>query len=89
MTEDKRIKEYVNVTVKFKKDGSMIPVNIEWEDGKIYTVDRILDIRNAASLKAGGCGVRYLCKIMGTQTYIFFEEDKWFVERKTLCAEDS
>ncbi len=89
MTEDKRIKEYVNVTVKFKKDGSMIPVNIEWENGKIYTVDRILDIRNAASLKAGGCGVRYLCKIMGMQTYIFFEEDKWFVERKTLCAEDS
>jgi hypothetical protein len=41
-----------------------------------------LDIRRAASLKAGGCGVRYLCKIMGTETYIFFEEDKWFVERK-------
>ncbi|HOD92680.1 MAG TPA: hypothetical protein PLT91_06205 [Clostridia bacterium] len=89
MTEDKRIKEYVNVTVKFKKDGQMIPVNIEWENGKVYTVDRVLDIRNAASLKAGGCGIRYLCKIMGMQTYIFFEEDKWFVERKMPCAEDS
>lgn len=88
MTEDKRIKAYVNVTVKFKKDGSMIPVSIEWENGKVYTVDRILDVRNAASLKAGGCGMRYLCKIMGTQTYIFFEEDKWFVERKAQCAED-
>ena len=89
MTEDKRIKEYVNVTVKFKKDGQMIPVNIEWENGRVYTVGRILDIRKAASLKAGGCGVRYLCKIMGMQTYIFFEEDKWFVERKMPCAEDS
>jgi len=79
----------VNVTVKFKKDGQMIPVNIEWENGKVYTVDRVLDIRNAASLKAGGCGIRYLCKIMGMQTYIFFEEDKWFVERKMPCAEDS
>ncbi|HPB17913.1 MAG TPA: hypothetical protein PK870_09700, partial [Clostridia bacterium] len=71
------------------KDGQMIPVNIEWENGRVYTVDRILDIRKAASLKAGGCGVRYLCKIMGMQTYIFFEEDKWFVERKMPCAEDS
>lgn len=89
MTQDKRIKEYVNVTVKFKKDGSMIPVNIEWENGKVYTIDKVIDVRNAASLKAGGCGIRYLCKIMNKQTYIFFEADKWFVERKASCAEDS
>lgn len=89
MTQDKRIKEYVNVTVKFKKDGSMIPVDIEWENGTVYTIDKVIDVRKAASLKAGGCGIRYLCKIMDTQTYIFFEEDKWFVERKASCAEDS
>ena len=88
MTEDKRIKN-IECYVKLKKHGQMIPVNIEWENGRVYTVDRILDIRKAASLKAGGCGVRYLCKIMGMQTYIFFEEDKWFVERKMPCAEDS
>ncbi len=88
MTKDKRIKEYVNVTVKFTKEGIMHPLSIEWIDGKIYPVDKVIDIRNAASLKAGGCGIRYLCKIMGAQTYIFFEQDKWFVERKIPCVED-
>jgi hypothetical protein len=89
MKNDERVKEYVNVTVKFKKDGAMVPVDIEWENGTVYTVDKVLDVRQAASLKAGGCGIRYLCKIMGVDTYIFFEEDKWFVERKVSCAGDS
>jgi len=45
-------------------------------------VDRVLDVRPAASLKAGGAGTRYTVRIRGRQTYLFREEDRWFVERR-------
>jgi hypothetical protein len=41
----------------------------------------IVDRRRAASLKAGGVGIRYTCLICGGQHYLFYEENyKWFVE---------
>ena len=44
----------------------------------------MIDIRNAASLKVGGNGIRYTVRILGKQTYIFYDnnECKWFVEAK-------
>ena len=39
-------------------------------------------VKNRASLKVGGFGERYLIRINGQETYLFFEFDKWFVERK-------
>ena len=53
------------------------------EDGTTFEIDRILDQRRAASLKAGGAGIRYTCVINGHQSYLFYEENfKWFVEAK-------
>ena len=49
---------------------------------KRYPIDRITDVRYATSLKAGGCGIRYTCRILGKERYIFLEENKWFVEVK-------
>lgn len=46
----------------------------------MYEIDRVLDIRQAAALKVGGCGLRYTCRIRGQQTYLFLDEDRWFVE---------
>jgi hypothetical protein len=43
--------------------------------------DRVTNIRQAASLKAGGSGIRYTCMVHGRQTYLFYEEDRWFMER--------
>ena len=43
-------------------------------------VDRVLDIRPAASLRSGGAGLRYTCSIAGVPTYLFLEETKWFFE---------
>ena len=73
-------KEYVSVNATFQKDGSIIPKSIIWADGKIINIDRITNICNAASLKAGGAGIRYTCIISNKQTYLFLEKDKWFVE---------
>ena len=75
-------KVYVEVIVKFNIDGKMIPKSLRWDDGTIYEIDKILDERRAASLKAGGQGIRYLCRIHGKERYLFYEKPKWFVEVK-------
>lgn len=60
----------------------MTPLAIEWEDGHVYEIDRVLDSRRAASTKAGGVGMRYLCRIQNRETHLFYEDPKWFVEGK-------
>ena len=73
-------KRYVDVIARFDPDGKIIPIKINWHDGSVFFIDRVLDIRRAASLKAGGAGIRYTCRINGKETYLFLEESRWFVE---------
>jgi hypothetical protein len=74
----------VNVSVKavFNADGGIKPISFVWEDGREFNIDKIIDIRRAASLKAGGIGIRYTCRVCGKQTYLYLDEDRWFMERK-------
>ena len=56
---------------------------IYWpENRELYEVDKVLDVRPAASLKAGGAGIRYTCRIQGKETFIWLEDTRWFVEEK-------
>lgn len=73
-------KVFVEVNVKFDSEGSMIPLSITWEDGRLFEIDKVTDIRKAASLKAGGIGVRYTILTNRKQTYLWYEEPRWFVE---------
>ena len=75
-------KKYVEVTAKFDVDGTVFPLEIQWEDGAKFEIDRILDVRQAASLKAGGTGIRYTCRIRGREKYLWLEETRWFIEAK-------
>ena len=50
------MKKYVKVTATFDCDGDLIPEYIVWDDGRRYRIDKISDVRYAASLKAGGAG---------------------------------
>lgn len=77
------MKTYVNVMVIYDQDGNVTPLSIEWEDGRISEIDQVLDVRKAASTKAGGVGMRYTVKIGRSITYLFFDcFNKWFVEKK-------
>ena len=85
-------KVYVPVQVDFTAGGRMLPRALRWEDGTVYPIDRVLDIRPASAEKAGGRGDRYTVRIGGQQSYLFFERSpnqtgscigRWFVERKT------
>jgi len=73
-------KKYVEVTAKFDTEGRVFPLKILWEDGSSYFIDKVLDVRPAASLKAGGAGIRYTCRINMTEKFLFLEESRWFVE---------
>ena len=91
MGEQRSPKVYVAVKADFNEDGIMLPREITWEDGTKYAIDRVLDIRQAAAMKAGGQGDRYTVRINGKQSYLFFERStnqagnnlgRWFVERR-------
>lgn len=73
-------KVIVEVIARFTKDGQKIPLTVTWENGRRYDIDKVTDICRAASLKAGGQGMRYRCRICGHETYLWLEDDKWFVE---------
>ena len=88
----KPLKVYVAVRTDFLSDGTMLPREITWEDGEKFEIDRITDIRQAATMKAGGQGDRYTIFVRGKKSYLFFERStnltgnnigRWFVERRT------
>ena len=51
-------KVYVDVVAEFRKDGQLVPIFFTWEDGRKYSIDRILKIERCASRKAGGTSFR-------------------------------
>jgi hypothetical protein len=75
-----RIKQYVEVTARHDEDGVIVPIEITWEDGRHFEIDEILDKRQAASLKVGGHGLRYCVRVGGRETFLYYENPKWFVE---------
>ena len=78
--KQKSPKVYVQVKVDFR------------EDGVTYEIDRVLQITQAAAMRAGGQGDRYKIRVRGKESYLFFERSanltgnnigRWFVERRT------
>ena len=83
-------KVYVDVNEDRLKDGRLLPRSFVWEDGRRYDIAKVIDMRPAASLKAGGAGMRYEVRVVTPavtkDVFMFLEEDggasKWFMERK-------
>ena len=67
---------YVRVVAEHDEEGGVRPLSITWEDGRTFEVDRLLDVRRAASTKAGGQGIRYTCRILGKETYLFEDDGR-------------
>ena len=70
----------LEVIASFDLDGNIHPKAIVWKDGRVFDIDRVLDVRRAASLKAGGIGVRYTCRICGKIVKLFNDDNHWFME---------
>ena len=75
-------KTYVEVMCIHDRHGFVRPLSVIWENGVKYAVDRITQVTPAASLKSGGVGMRYTCRIQNQYRYLFLEENnKWFIEK--------
>ena len=75
-------KVYVNVTTAFNQDGTLLPLQFIWEDGTKYDIDKVYDFQKAASLKVGGQGIRFRCRVRNKEVNLFLEDNKWFMEGK-------
>ena len=80
MIEKNYKKVFVNVTADMRPDGVIRPLYFRWTDGNKYEIDKVIKIERAASLKVGGCGLRYTVMVEGKERYFFLEDGKWFVE---------
>jgi hypothetical protein len=83
-------KVYVETGVVFHTNGEMIPKWIQMGDER-YEIERVLDCRRAASLKAGGCGLRYTIRCRGKDAFLFYEDTEpgfWFVESRVPVEEE-
>lgn len=85
------MKVYVNVKVVFNKEGQMRPRAFEWEDGRVYKIDRVTEIKQAAAQRCGGQGDRYTIIVQRKERQLYFERSasltgdnigRWFIERK-------
>ena len=75
-------KEYVSILAQINVDGTIQPLSVLLQDGRKYDIDEVKDKCRAASLKAGGCGIRYEIRIGARSTYLYDEGGRWFVERR-------
>ena len=81
MSEESPYKIYVNVNVEFTKEGRLIPRAIHWEDGRTYVIDKITEVRRAASFLAGGTGIRYTIYVEGFEKHLYYGDNhRWYVE---------
>ena len=74
-------KTFIQVTAEHDADGRIRPISLRWENGQVYNIDRVMDVRMAAALKVGGQGIRYTCRIQGKMVYLFCDEGRWFIEK--------
>ena len=78
-------KVYVNVMAEFTNDGRLLPRSFIWKDGHVYEIQKVTDVRRAASLKAGGAGIRYTCIVDGKESHLFYEDNNmWFMEERVF-----
>ena len=66
-------KIYVSVRADHLLSGRIPPLMFRAKDGPV-------DEREAPSLKAGGQGMRYTCRVGEKQLYLFHDDVYWFIE---------
>jgi hypothetical protein len=75
-------KVYVPVIVSFTTDGQMIPRSLVWEDSKRFVIDKVISRRPANNKYNWSQDAQYTVLISGRQKHLFFENGRWYVERK-------
>ncbi len=71
----------ITVKAQFDPSGQLTPLSFLWENGVQYEISKVLDCRRAVSLKSGGSGMRYTCRVGGKQIYLFCDDNIWYLEK--------
>ncbi|MBQ4541911.1 MAG: hypothetical protein IJA23_03550 [Clostridia bacterium] len=74
------MRKNITVIARMQDDGKVIPLTILWNNEKSFEIDKVLDIRKKASTKGGGKGLRYTCKILEQERFLWLDDNIWFVE---------
>ncbi|MCL2320880.1 MAG: hypothetical protein FWC47_02100 [Oscillospiraceae bacterium] len=74
-------KIFIKIVAEFNTRGEIKPLMIIWEDGRKFEIDQVMDKKNCASLKHGGVGTRYVCRVRNRIIRIFLEDNKWFLDK--------
>jgi hypothetical protein len=82
-------KVFIRVVAEFDEQGRLAPLSLTWEDGRRYSIDKVLDIRPAASFKVGGRGIRYICRIGGQRVFLFQDGNQWYLEEPDTTLDAS
>lgn len=86
-------KVYVEVLLHNTLEGFLLPFKFKTDHDDKFYIDKVINIEQAASLKAGGQGMRYSCQVViNTEDDHIFEcridlyhdGDFWFVEQEQL-----
>ena len=75
-------KRYVLVQVRFDTEGNIRPMVIAFDATLSCAIDKVIDKLRAACQRFGGVGIRYTYMIQRQETYLWSEENRWFVEAK-------
>lgn len=62
------------VIASFSEDGDLLPGCFRWGDGRDYSIEKVLDVRQAAAMKAGDQSDRKTVQINRHQSYLFLRE---------------
>lgn len=73
---EKKVK--VSVNLSWDENGIKHPTEIVLDE-RVYPIDKVLAVRNSASLRTGGFGERYTIRICSKQYFLFFEEPFWWL----------
>ena len=86
MAVEKYLKTYVSVIAVHVPGKEPEPLKVRLPDGRSYRIDYAGKPAQAAALKAGGQGLRYEVRVMNKTTYLYLDNDIWFIEEKVRAA---
>ena len=79
---DNPYKVRVRVAAVFQSNGDVVPYAFWWENGKLYEIDDVIGWERAASVRAGIIGMRYAMRVRDRETFMYRDDDLWFMERR-------
>lgn len=77
-------REYVTMYIEVLPEGQVVPLSILWKDGRKFTVEQIINIKNNSPVRSGGRATKYTLIIQGQTRDFFVDDGKLFVETRAF-----